>query len=80
MASECIGTPLCSLDIGFDGAVFHLIEFQCLNFGPLTAEKSRHYHKYINGRWDKVVEQCDLEYVFCEAIADYLLHDKRVFV
>lgn len=76
--SERIGTPLCSLDIGFDGTAFHLIEYQCLNFGPLTAERSLHYHKNIGGRWTTVVEKCDLEYIFCEAIADYIMHDKEL--
>ncbi len=70
--TDIIGTPLCSLDIGFDGERFHLIEFQCLNFGPLTAEKSLYHHKLVDSKWVKVNENCDLEYVFCDAIVSHL--------
>lgn len=77
-SADVIGTPLCSMDIGFNGEGFHLIEFQCLNFGPLTAEISVGYYSKIDGEWRNVVESCDLEYVLVEAISSHLdgLHDR----
>jgi glutathione synthase/RimK-type ligase-like ATP-grasp enzyme len=70
--SDKIGTPLCSLDIAWDGKKFILIEFQCINFGPYAAEKSTHCHIYENGKWTESKEVCCLEQVFCEAIAEYV--------
>lgn len=70
--SDKIGTPLCSLDIAWDGKKFILIEFQCLCFGPYTAEHSDHYYSYENEDWKRYDETCDLEAVFCDAIKEYL--------
>ncbi|MEV6371706.1 ATP-grasp domain-containing protein [Micromonospora musae] len=70
--AETIGTPLVSLDIGFDGSQFHLIEFQCLHFGTVTAEESTHYHVRDGDAWRQVQERCEIEAVFAEAIAHYL--------
>lgn len=70
--SDTIGTPLCSLDVAFDGIRFHLIEFQCVNFGPLTAEASPNYYIKKDNSWGRVEEQCDLEFVFCDAIASFI--------
>ncbi|MFC3501706.1 hypothetical protein ACFOOK_12145 [Micromonospora krabiensis] len=70
--ADTIGTPLVSRDIGFDGAEFHLVEFQCLHFGTVTAEESTHYHVCDSGEWRRIEERCDIEAVFAEAIAHYL--------
>lgn len=70
IVSDTIGTPLCSLDVAFDGHDFHLIEFQCVNFGTLTAEASPHFYKKTDNSWQKLSEQCDLEAIFCEAIVN----------
>ncbi|MER7333103.1 MULTISPECIES: hypothetical protein [unclassified Micromonospora] len=71
-AAEIIGTPCLSLDIGYDGRDFHLIEFQCLHFGTLTAERSTRHWMDRGGRWEERVEPCDLELVFSEAIHEHL--------
>lgn len=70
--STIIGTPLTALDIAYDGKRFHLIEFQCLHFGTVTAEKSTGYHVRRDGGWGHVEETCDIEAVFCEAIVGHL--------
>lgn len=70
--SDALGTPTASMDIGFDGERFHLIEFQCLHFGTIAAEKSTSYFTRIGGRWQQVVEACDIEEVFCAAIVRHL--------
>ena len=70
--SDRIGTPLCSMDIAFDGKSYILIEFQTLHFGPYTAEHSEKYYTRIDNKWIEKYEKCDLEYVFCEAINKYI--------
>ncbi|WP_327031950.1 hypothetical protein [Micromonospora ureilytica] len=70
--SDILGTPLTSLDIGYDGADFHLFEFQCVHFGTVTAENSTGYHIRVGGQWRHVEEECDIEAVFCEAIVGHL--------
>ncbi|MCX5070027.1 hypothetical protein OOJ91_29695 [Micromonospora lupini] len=70
--SDTLGTPLTSLDIGHDGERFHLLEFQCLHFGTVTAEKSTGYHMRVGDTWQHVEEECDIEAVFCEAIVGHL--------
>ena len=67
-----LGTPLVSLDIAFADGKFTLIEFQCLNFGTLTAEKSTHCYRKQCGRWVKVQETCDLEAILRDAVVEYL--------
>lgn len=71
-ASDIIGSPVCSLDVAFDGNDFHLIEFQCLNFGTLTAEFSDYCHVFSEGTWSKALGKCDLELVFCDSVMLYL--------
>lgn len=61
-------TPIASLDIAFDGNEFHLIEFQTLHFGTLTAENSKYYYTKTHEMWDKVEEICNIEAVFADAI------------
>ncbi len=75
--AETLGTPTASLDVGFDGHDFHLIEFQCLHFGTLTAERSTHYYTRSGGSWQQVAERCDIEAVFCEAIVQHLTTTER---
>lgn len=70
--SDIIGTPLCSMDIAWDGKQFILIEFQSLYFGPYTAEHSEKYYHRENDTWVSVQEKCDLEKTFCEAIVHYM--------
>ena len=67
-----LNTPLASLDIAFDGKAYHLIEFQVLHFGTLTAERSSHYHTLLGGRWERIAEKCVIEKIYCEAIVKFL--------
>lgn len=70
--SDIIGTPLCSMDIAWDGSKFLLVEFQCLCFGPYSAECSERYYRKSNETWEIIKEVCDLEKIFCEAIVRYI--------
>lgn len=71
--SDAIGTPLCSMDIAWDGKQFVLIEFQCLCFGPYTAEYSDHYSEFVSGEWKHYQEKCDLEQILADAVTGYIM-------
>lgn len=66
--------PHISLDVGFDGKQFHLLEFQFLYFGTTTLEKSPHYFYRDNGKWQIVRQPSDLETIYAESIHEYLTH------
>lgn len=69
---EHFDVPFISLDIGIDGKTFHLIEFQFLNFGTTTLEKSPHYFIKTNGGWQVKKEESELEKVYVESVVNYL--------
>ncbi|MCE5187387.1 MAG: hypothetical protein LLF76_14805 [Planctomycetaceae bacterium] len=77
-SSDRIGTPLCSMDIAWNGTGFILLEFQCLCFGPYTAERSDHYTVYEEGQWKKIYEKCNIEDVLSEAIHQYIHQIQKV--
>lgn len=64
--------PHISLDIGFDGQKFHLIEFQFLHFGTTTIEKSPFHFQKCDGRWICIDGNSDLEKVYVDSIVYYL--------
>lgn len=69
---EHFKVPHISLDIGFDGRQFHLIEFQFLYFGTTTIEKSPFYFEKSDGKWLIKEGKTDLEEVYVKSIVDYL--------
>lgn len=73
--SDSLGSPYASLDIAYAPTVGiepHLIEFQCVNFGPAAAENSVGYYARGPSGWQFVEEPCDLEGVFAEATSDFI--------
>jgi glutathione synthase/RimK-type ligase-like ATP-grasp enzyme len=68
--------PHISLDIGFDGQKFHLIEFQFLHFGTTTLEKSPHYYQLEGSEWKLIKGKSELEQIFVDSIVDYLSEKK----
>lgn len=74
-AQHCYGridTPCLSLDIVLQHGAPQLLEFQCLTFGPVAAEKSERYYVRMDGGWRAVEQPCELERTFAEAVLDYL--------
>jgi glutathione synthase/RimK-type ligase-like ATP-grasp enzyme len=69
---EHFNVPHISLDIGFDGVSFHLIEFQFLYFGTTTIEKSPFFFEKSNNDWLLNESTSDLEEVYVKSILDYL--------
>lgn len=74
--SDALGSPFCSLDIAHDPATRPdpaLIEFQCVNFGPVTAERSgRHFRLGADG-WNTIDGAVDLEQVFAAAASEHVM-------
>lgn len=78
-----IDAPTLSLDVGYDGQNFYLIEFQALHFGTLTAElSSGFWRRNKQGDWSKVADRCVIENVYARAVADYVYrkNDERIAV
>lgn len=64
--------PNISLDIGFDGKKFHLIEFQFLYFGTTTIEKSPFWFEKYDDSWILSEGKSELEKVYVESIVMFL--------
>lgn len=64
--------PQISLDVGFDGKTFHLIEFQFLYFGTTSLENSPFHYKKENDQWTISKEKVELEQVYANSIIEYL--------
>lgn len=64
--------PQISLDIGYDGKNFHLIEFQFLHFGTTTIEKSMFYFEKIGEKWNCINGKSDLEEVYVQSIVGFI--------
>jgi hypothetical protein len=62
-----------AIDIGFDDKNFYLFEFQFINFGQYTLEKSKFFYQADNeGKWNKVYETPDLEREISSSVAAYI--------
>lgn len=64
--------PHISLDIAFDGKVFHLIEFQFLFFGTTTLEKAKFHFEKIQNNWSLIEKVADLEDVYTDSIINFI--------
>lgn len=73
-AYEQLNTPLLSIDVAYDGENCHMIEFQCLNFGPYTLQFSDCYYRYDDGKWESVVAKSVLEEEMAAAYVRYVKH------
>jgi len=69
---EFFSIPHISLDIGFDGERFHLLEFQFIYFGSTTLEMAPFYFTKSNNQWDIIEGPSILEEVYAQSIVDYL--------
>lgn len=69
---EELGSPYLSLDVAYDGCRFYLIEFQALNFGTITLEKSNFYYTLKDGEWNRNEGVSILEEEFVLALKNYV--------
>lgn len=63
--------PILGLDIAFDGARYHLFEFQMIHLGPYTLQAAEFWHEYRNGEWVRFDGKSDLEVEFCRSICEH---------
>jgi glutathione synthase/RimK-type ligase-like ATP-grasp enzyme len=71
--------PHISLDIGFDGTKFHLIEFQFINFGTTTIEKSDFWFEKNEDTWLLKEGKSDLEEMYINSIVEFLKEQDQHF-
>lgn len=67
-----LNEPYASLDIAITDEKAFLIEFQILNFGPLTLTKSKGFYRKNNIEWEYTEAISDIEDCFGEALSEYI--------
>lgn len=67
-----LDAPLLSVDIAFDGKNSHLIEFQCVNFGPYTLQFSDKYFTQKEGNWVEIRGKSILEEEIAKSLDYYI--------
>jgi hypothetical protein len=60
------------MDIAQKNEKYYLIEFQFVSFGTFALEKAHWHFEYINGSWEKISSQDNLEEEFCKAIDAFI--------
>lgn len=64
--------PVLSIDIGCSEGIYHLIEFQCIHFGPYTLQASEYYYINTVSGWEKILGKSELEKEFVISLDAYL--------
>ncbi len=66
--------PYASIDVMYDGQQFYVAEFQFVNFGTTTMEKSRtHFHK-VGSTWTRTDQTFTLEYLMAYSVSNFISH------
>ncbi|MCE9545325.1 MAG: hypothetical protein K8T25_07395 [Planctomycetia bacterium] len=73
MVYRAFDVPVISLDIGFDGQQYRLIEYQCVMFGQISLEKSTCFFQHTATGWVRTEEKPDLEREFARSILEYIV-------
>lgn len=68
----CFNIPMISIDVGFDGKMFYLLEFQTVFFGSYTLTFSNFYFLKEKGVWKRINEKTELEKAFVDSIIEFL--------
>lgn len=75
-AYKQLDTPLLSIDIAYDGNICHMIEFQCLNFGPYTLQFSPCYYVFEED-WKRIEKKSVLEKEMANSYVTYIQRNKE---
>jgi glutathione synthase/RimK-type ligase-like ATP-grasp enzyme len=67
-----IDFPIFGIDIGFDGKAYHLLEFQMIHIGTSALQRSKFWHEFHDGKWNKHEGVSNLEEEFSRSINDYI--------
>jgi glutathione synthase/RimK-type ligase-like ATP-grasp enzyme len=68
-----IDFPIIGMDIGYDGNVHHLLEYQMIHIGTSALHRSTYWHEFHDGKWLKFEGVSDLEEEFSRAVHSYIL-------
>ena len=71
-----IDFPIIGMDIGFDGSVYHLLEFQMIHIGTSALHRSEFWHEFHDGKWLRFEGVSNLEEEFSRAIHSFILDKK----
>jgi len=71
---ERMDVPFLSLDVVFKDGVCQLIEYQALNFGPLTLNNSEFYYVRDGSEWLMVKSKSDLDECYADAYLRFLIN------
>ncbi len=77
--SERLSAPQLSLDIAQSQQACHLIEYQALNFGPITLKQSKGHYRRGDGTWDWIAGASDLDECFSHSLEAYFRNHFSVF-
>lgn len=72
-----IDSPFYSLDIGCDKSIYHLLEFQFMNFGPYTLQFSKWYFEHDGDKWKRIDGESDLETEYVNSIDAYIRRTQK---
>jgi glutathione synthase/RimK-type ligase-like ATP-grasp enzyme len=67
-----IDYPIFGIDIGYDGKEYHLLEFQMIHLGTSALQRSKFWHEFHDGKWNKYDGVSDLEEELSRTINDYI--------
>jgi len=67
-----IDFPIIGMDLAFNGKEFYLIEFQMIDLGPITLQRSTFWYELHDGKWIRFDGKSDLEEEFSRAIHDFI--------
>jgi hypothetical protein len=67
-----IDFPIFGIDIGFDGKAYHLLEFQMIHIGTSALQRSKLWHEFHDGKWNKHEGVSNLEEEFSRSIDEYI--------
>jgi hypothetical protein len=67
-----IDYPIFGIDIGFDGKAYHLLEFQMIHIGTSALQRSKFWHEFHDGKWNKYEGVSNLEEEYSRAIDEYI--------
>ncbi|MBF0233965.1 MAG: hypothetical protein HQK65_13140 [Desulfamplus sp.] len=70
---KCFDVPFISIDVGFDGNCYYLLEFQAVFFGTYTIEESKCYFFKDGGIWVSYNTKSQLEEVFVDSVFDFIM-------
>lgn len=71
-AYKQLNVPMLSIDIAYDGKKCHMIEFQCVDFGPYTLQFSEWYYSFNNKKWLRTMAKSILEKEMADSYIRYV--------